>query len=128
MSLEARCRLLEAFGEGDAQSGLRVINDAARSLPEASLDDLRTRLLSSLRPSSAVTHPAASELVALREHERGLRAAAQRGQERDTLYPCDLDAPTTCPHCSLETQHPLCILDNAMVCPRCDGRFDLPKD
>jgi hypothetical protein len=89
-ALEARCALLENFGEGDPQLGLRALDHAARRLPEASFGDLRVRLLLLHRNrASGVEHRAANELAALREQERGLRATAQRGPERETVYPCD---------------------------------------
>lgn len=126
--LEARCTLLENFGEGDARKGILAVRDALKRFPEASLGDLHARLQSfASNRSSTVKPAAASELATLDEQEASLRAVARPGLDRDTCYPCDLDKAATCPHCGVETCHPLCVLDNAMICPRCDGRFELAR-
>jgi hypothetical protein len=123
-ALNARCTLLENFGEGDALKGLQILNEAARDRPESpELAALRSRLRLLLHAKEAPS--AAVELERLRNEEHEIRSKARYPAERDTLHPCDLEAPVRCPHCALETRNPLSVYDNAMVCPRCDGHFDL---
>lgn len=126
-SLEARCTLLEHFGEGNAQSGLHILKEASHSFPELKLSTLRTRLLAFVVGKTTPTAPSALELRSLQREEQVLRAAAKDGLERETLYICDLEAPVSCPHCHFTTAHPLCVFDNALVCNQCDGPFDFDK-
>lgn len=123
-ALEARANLLESFGEGKARSGLRLINEASRRFPEASFSDLRARLIPFASNKRQAMQPAAKELADLCREEQELRLAVGIRSDPETLYPCDLDTPVTCGHCGLTTNHPLCVLGKALICPRCDGWLD----
>ena len=124
-SLAARCDLIENFGEGLGQAAQDNLRSALRRLPADASADLRMRLeeLGRSRVGGAQA-PAALELATLSQEECELGRGPRR-PERETFYPCDLDTPVRCPHCRRDTQHPLCVLESSVLCPSCNGHFEI---
>jgi hypothetical protein len=122
-SLEAHFLLARAYRLLNQEAAATaVLAEFRNAYPQHSINDLPVA-------AGAIDKAAAATQMRLlvRELEERARASRMSNDESwELFFPCDLDVPVACPHCSTETRHPILICGNCAACPSCNGSIDLP--